>query len=100
MPTGRHGVGPSPPPPTRLNGISRAESHQIYEVTPDGTARRILGTAKRGLVDGDPARAQLTYPNGIACDPWAPRLYINEYVNESPEGRPRRVIVREIQLPD
>jgi DNA-binding beta-propeller fold protein YncE len=80
--------------------VTAFESHEMYEVTLDGAVRRILGTGKRGLVDGTTARARLTYPNGIACDPWAPRLYINEYVNESPEGRPRRAIVREILLPD
>jgi len=80
--------------------VTAFESHEVYEVTLDGAVRRILGTGKRGLVDGTAARARLTYPNGIACDPWAPRLYINEYVNESPDGRPRRAIVREILLPD
>jgi DNA-binding beta-propeller fold protein YncE len=80
--------------------VTAFESHEVYEVTLDGSVRRILGTGKRGLVDGTTARARLTYPNGIACDPWAARLYINEYVNESPEGRPRRAIVREILLPD
>lgn len=80
--------------------VTAFESHEVYEVTLDGSVRRILGTGKRGLVDGTTARARLTYPNGIACDPWAPRLYINEYVSESPEGRPRRAIVREILLPD
>ena len=80
--------------------VTAFESHEVYEVTLDGAVRRILGTGKRGLVDGTVAQARLSYPNGIACDPWAPRLYINEYVNESPDGRPRRAIVREILLPD
>jgi DNA-binding beta-propeller fold protein YncE len=80
--------------------VTAFESHEVYEVTLDGAVRRILGTGKRGLVDGGPAQARLSYPNGIACDPWAPRLYINEYVNDSPDGRPRRAIVREILLPE
>ena len=80
--------------------VTAFESHEVYEVRVDGTMRRILGTGKRSLVDGTAAQARLTYPNGIACDPWAGRLYINEYVSESPESRPRRAIVREIVLPE
>jgi len=79
--------------------VTAFASHEVYEVTLDGTVRRILGTGKRGLVDGNSAQAQLTYPNGIACDPWLPRLYLNEYVSESPEEGSRRAIVREILLP-
>lgn len=78
--------------------VTAYESHEIYEVAMDGAARRILGHGKRGLVDGPEARAQLSFPNGIACDPWAPRLYINEYLNDSNTALPRRMIVRVIDL--
>lgn len=73
-------------------------SHSIYELTLDGKSRRILGTGERGLVDGDPTTARLSFPNGIACDPYRPRLFINEYVAESPEALPRRAVVRRIDL--
>jgi DNA-binding beta-propeller fold protein YncE len=79
--------------------VTAFESHEVYEVMLDGTVRRILGTGERGLVDGGAELARLSYPNGIACDPWTPRLYINEYVSKSTEGLPRRAIVREIRLP-
>ena len=74
------------------------ESHEIYEVTLDGTVKRILGNGERGIVDGAGAKARLSFPNGIACHPWAPRLYINEYVNESTSSLPGRAIIREITL--
>jgi DNA-binding beta-propeller fold protein YncE len=78
--------------------VTAYESHEIYEVTLDGTVRRILGNGERGIVDGTDAKARLSFPNGIACHPWAPRLYINEYVNESTSSLPGRAIIREITL--
>ena len=78
--------------------VTAYESHEIYEVTLDGTAKRILGNGERGAVDGAGEKARLSFPNGIACDPWARRLYINEYVSDSPESLPRRAIIREIAL--
>src|SRR5439155_8815866 len=63
--------------------VTAFHSHEIYEVTLDGTVKRILGNGERGLVDGAGTKARLSFPNGIACSPWAPRLYINEYVNDS-----------------
>jgi len=78
--------------------VAAYESHEIYEVLLNGTVKRILGNGERGIVDGAGAKARLSFPNGIACDPWARRLYINEYANDSPESLPRRTIVREIGL--
>ncbi len=78
--------------------VTAFHSHEIYEVTLDGTVKRILGNGQRGVVDGVGEKAWLSFPNGIACDPWARRLYINEYVNDSPESLPRRTIVRQIVL--
>jgi DNA-binding beta-propeller fold protein YncE len=78
--------------------VTAFHSHEIYQVTLDGTVKRILGDGKRGIVDGAGAKARLSFPNGIASDPWAPRLYINEYVNDSESSLPRRTIVREIVL--
>jgi sugar lactone lactonase YvrE len=78
--------------------VTAYESHSIYELSLDGTAKRILGNGTRGLVDGTSATARLSFPNGIACQPWVPRLYINEWLNESASALPRRAIVREIIL--
>jgi DNA-binding beta-propeller fold protein YncE len=78
--------------------VTASESHEIYEVTLDGTAKRILGNGKRGIVDGTGAKARLSFPNGIAFSPYGPRLYINEFVNESTSALPRRAIIREIVL--
>src|SRR5438477_11920946 len=78
--------------------VTAFESHEIYEVTLDGTVKRILGNGKRGIVDGAAAKARLSFPNGIASSPWGRRLYINEYVNDSEDSLPRRTIVREIAL--
>ncbi len=78
--------------------VTASQSHEIYEVTLDGTAKRILGNGERGIVDGDGAKARLSFPNGIACHPWARRLYINEFVNESVSSFPPRAIIREIVL--
>jgi DNA-binding beta-propeller fold protein YncE len=77
--------------------VTAFHSHEIYEVSLDGTVRRILGDGKRGIVDGAGAEARLSFPNGIAYSPWGRRLYINEYVNEE-AALPRRTIVREIVL--
>jgi len=78
--------------------VTAFHSHEIYEVTLDGSAKRILGNGERGIVDGTGEKAQLSFPNGIACSPWARRLYINEYVSDSVSSLPRRAIVREIVL--
>jgi len=78
--------------------VTAFHSHEIYEVTLDGTVKRILGNGKRGIVDGASANARLSFPNGIAYSPWGRRLYINEYVNDSEASLPRRAIVREILL--
>ena len=80
--------------------VTAYESHEIYEVTLDGTVKRILGNGERGVVDGAGTMARLSFPNGIASDPWRPRLYINEFVNDSNISLPRRAIVREIDLPE
>jgi DNA-binding beta-propeller fold protein YncE len=78
--------------------VTAHESHAIYEVRLDGTVKRILGNGERGIVDGAGAKAQLSFPNGIASSPYERRLYINEYVNESTSSLPRRTIIREILL--
>jgi DNA-binding beta-propeller fold protein YncE len=78
--------------------VTAYESHEIYELGLDGTAKRILGNGERGVVDGQGSNVRLSFPNGIACDPWAPRLYINEYVNASETELPRRAVIREIRL--
>ena len=78
--------------------VTASQSHEIYEVMLDGTVRRILGNGERGIVDGADTKARLSFPNGIVRHPWAQRLYINEFVNETPSSLPRRAIVREIIL--
>ena len=57
--------------------VTAYDSHEIYEVRLDGTAKRILGNGQRGMVDGTGAKVRLSFPNGIACNSWARRLYIN-----------------------
>jgi DNA-binding beta-propeller fold protein YncE len=78
--------------------VTAYDSHEIYEVTLDGAVKRILGNGQRGIVDGTGAKVRLSFPNGIACNRWARRLYINEYVSDSTSSLPRRAIVREILL--
>jgi sugar lactone lactonase YvrE len=78
--------------------VTAYASHEIYEVTLDGTAKPILGNGERGIVHGAGTKARLSFPNGIACDPWAPRLYINENANDSEDALPRRTIIRKIVL--
>jgi|SRR5882724_3152849 len=78
--------------------VTAFESHEIYEVTLDGTVKRILGNGTRGIVDGAGAKARLSFPNGVAFNPWGRRLYINEYVNDTTSSLPRRAIIREIIL--
>jgi sugar lactone lactonase YvrE len=78
--------------------VTAFESHEIYEVKLNGAVKRILGNGQRGIVNGSGDGVRLSHPNGIACDPWAPRLYINEFDNDADEGNPRRAIVRQIDL--
>lgn len=73
-------------------------AHEIYEVKLNGAVRRILGNGQRGVVNGSGDSVRVSYPNGIACDPWTPRLYINEFDSASDEAGPLRTIVREIDL--
>jgi DNA-binding beta-propeller fold protein YncE len=77
--------------------VTAFRSHAIYEVTLDRKVTRILGNGERAIVDGVGAEARLSFPMGIACHPWAPRLYVNEEVNES-GVLPRRSTVRVISL--
>lgn len=78
--------------------VTAYESHEIYEVALDGTVKRILGNGQRGVIDEAGETARLSFPNGIACDPWTRRLYINEYVGDPASSLPRRTIIRQIIL--
>jgi DNA-binding beta-propeller fold protein YncE len=78
--------------------VTAYQSHAIYEVTLQGGVRRVLGNGVRGMVDGADTSARLSFPNGIACSPWAQRLYINEDLNDSETALPRRMTVRVISL--
>jgi DNA-binding beta-propeller fold protein YncE len=78
--------------------VTATQSHEIYQVTLAGTVTRILGNGERGMVDGAGAKARLSSPNGIACHPWAPRLYVNEFLNDAVSTLPQRAIIREIAL--
>ena len=78
--------------------VTAFETHEIYEVQLNGAVKRILGNGQRGIVNGSGESVRVSYPNGIACDPWTPRLYINEYDSDSEDDGPRRTIVREIDL--
>ena len=78
--------------------VTAFDSHEVYEVTLNRAVKRILGNGERGVVDGDDSKARLSFPNGIACDPWRPLLYINESVNDSTDSLPRRTIIRKIVL--
>jgi sugar lactone lactonase YvrE len=77
--------------------VTASQSHAIYEVTLDATAKRILGNGERGIVDGAGAKARLSFPNGIALSPYG-QLYLNEEVNESVSSFPPRTIIREMIL--
>jgi DNA-binding beta-propeller fold protein YncE len=78
--------------------VTAFAAHEIYEVKLNGAVTRVLGNGQRGVVNGSGDSVRLSYPNGIACDPWTPHLYINEFDNDSDEGSPRRAIVRQIDL--
>lgn len=78
--------------------VTASQSHAVYEVTLEGTVKRLLGNGERGIVDGAGAKARLSFPNGITFHPWARRLYINEFVNKSTFSLPPRAIIREIIL--
>jgi DNA-binding beta-propeller fold protein YncE len=77
--------------------VTAFASHELYQVNLTGAVKRILGNGERSIVNGSGDSVRLSYPNGIACDPWGPHLYINEF-----DGEPatRRSIVRQIDLVD
>ena len=73
--------------------VTAYESHELYEVTLRGEVRRILRDGRRAIVETEPTTQQLSFPNGVACDPWAKRLYINEYLSNSPAAlRPQSIV--------
>jgi len=78
--------------------VTAFRSHEIYEVTLDRKVTRILGNGERAIVDGAGQSARLSFPMGIACHPWAPRIYVNEDANESGAVLPRRSTLRVITL--
>ena len=80
--------------------VTAYESHEIYEVDLKGTAKRLLGNGEQGIVDGIDAQARLSFPNGIACNPWVPWLYVDEDLDGSETALPRRMIVRKIVVKD
>jgi hypothetical protein len=59
---------------TELSTSPHRKTHALFEVTLIGTAHRILGTDERRIVEGPSAKAQLSFPNGVACHPWVPKL--------------------------
>lgn len=73
-------------------------SEAVYQVSQAGAVRRLLGGGERGLRDGVGQSARLSRPNGIACDPYHPRLFINEFLNDAANGFPTHMIVRQITL--
>ena len=78
--------------------VTAYESHEIYEVSLRGAVKRLLGNGQQDIVDGAAATARLSFPNGIACYPWAPWLYIDEDLDGSETALPRRMIVRKIVI--
>jgi hypothetical protein len=78
--------------------VTAFASHELFEVSARGAVRRLLGNGQRGVVDGAGDAVRLSYPNGIACDPYRPHLYINEYDSDKLEDGPRRAIVRQVDL--
>jgi hypothetical protein len=56
----------------------------------------VSANGERCVVDGRGTTARLSFPMGIAGDSWAPRLYVNEDVNEG--SLPRHSIIRVITL--
>ena len=80
--------------------VTGYETHAVYDVSRSGEVRRLLGNGERGLVDGFGENARLSKPNGIACDPYHPRLYINEDLNDDMSAFPRHMVVRRITLHD
>jgi DNA-binding beta-propeller fold protein YncE len=53
--------------------VTAYESHEIYEVTLDGTVKRILGNGQRGVIDGAVETARLSFPNGICLRSVGPK---------------------------
>ena len=78
--------------------VAAFRSHAVYRVTMAGAVTRILGDGTRGPVDGAGESARLSFPFGIGCHPWAPRLYLNEETNAAEGMLPRRSSIRVIDL--
>lgn len=66
--------------------VTAFQSNRIYMVTPEGEVSHVAGTGQFGEVDGAPAEATFTFPNGIAVSPNQDRLVVNDYINRTPPG--------------
>lgn len=78
--------------------VAAFRSHAIHEIATNATVSRLVGSGARGTVDGAGEQARLSFPFGIGCHPWAPRLYVNEEPNEREGMLPRRSMVRIVEL--
>lgn len=74
--------------------------NRMMQVNPQGAVTLFATISEKGLgylcFKGERFYARLSFPMGIACHPWVPRLYVNEDVNES--ALPRRSIIRVVTL--
>ena len=78
--------------------VAAFRSHAVYQISAQGNVMRVLGNGTPGTVDGIGESARLSFPFGVGCHPWAPRLYLNEELNAVEGMLPRRSSIRVIHL--
>jgi DNA-binding beta-propeller fold protein YncE len=95
--TGKKGMGTGKGLEAALNGpkhlcidadssvlIADTENHRIVRYSPkDGTLSAVAGTGKKGMagVEGDPLKAELNQPHGVAVHPKTGDIYIADSSN-------------------
>ena len=67
--------------------VTAFQTNRVYRVTTDGVVEHVAGTGAFGEVDGPPAEAVFTLPNGIGVNPrQQDRLFVNDYINRTLPG--------------
>lgn len=81
---------------SRLYVVDRS-GHGVWEVTLDGSVRRIAGSGSRGKRDGAALAAEFSLPNGIAASASGDTLYVNDVLATTGTGL-NPVVMRRIIL--
>lgn len=78
--------------------VTQIHTHAIFRVEMDGSYSRVSGNGTRGFNDGLGEAATISYPNGIASDPFTQTLVFNT-LRGPRRGGPGEMILRRLVPP-